>query len=81
MMITGPIFALSTNAVAQVVTMAAQALLAAGDKPSAQALIDLWREELARQPLIGLVHAIGIGHLERLSRQGLNVGPETLDQI
>ena len=81
MMITGPILRLSTDTTGQVVAMAAQALLAAGDKPAAQALIDLWRAELARQPLIGLVHAIGIGHLERLSRQGLNVGPETLDQI
>ena len=80
-MMMGPIFALSTDAPGQVVAMAAQALLAVGDKPSAQALVDLWRAELAQQPLIGLTHAIAIGHLERLNRRGLNVGPETLNQI
>ena len=81
MMITGPIFALSTDAAGQIVEQACRCLLAAGDKPSAQALVDLWRAELAQQPLVGLAHAIAIGHLERLNRQGLNVSPETLDHM
>ena len=80
-MMMGPIFSLSTDAAGKIVEQACRCLLAAGDKPSAQALVDLWRAELTQQPLIGLTHAIAIGHLERLNRQGLNVSPETLNQI
>ena len=77
----GPIFALSTDATGQIVEQACRCLMAAGDNQAARSLLSLWKEELAQQPLIGLTHAYALGHLERLNRQGLNVGPETLDQI